>query len=711
LSALLLAALAPATALAGTFDVHGLGLGGAGCPSGWHEHTFTPAKLNQETDCASWRIWSNRNGTPMTKGHGAAASMFAAEGARFTGFSIQTAGTARNGMAWQMGMCQESYSGCVGYPASRGTWFGNTPALGTLASPGAPQYARQLYAGVWCDAPSCPDDDTAGRAADVAIRSSHAVVEDFTAPGAPDLSGIPTGWTGGEQTLSYTASDAGSGLSSVAFEINGKPESSSAYSCMRLPDGAFSHPLPCSLTAGGSFPVDTRRLADGRHTLTVTVRDAGGEPGSMTHELNVDNNAPESPRGLTVTGGSGWRRSNDFELSWQNPDQGDASPIAAAYHRVGSLPRGPIDGERTDAPDVSSLSGIRVPHDGEWPVYVWLRDEATNAYHVTAAGAHLRLDSTAPALEFQRQEAADNPTEVRVPVTDAHSGVAGGEIEIRRQRAAVWQSLPTRREASQLVAAIPDDRLEQGTYELRATAWDAVENVARTTTRADGRPMVVDLPLRGGTAVTAALARAARGTGATARSLRTGYAGKVWVRGVLRSESAPLPGARVVLNSRPLTGGVWSPVTEVVTDAEGRYSVELPPGGSRELLVTFPGTALLRPSQDDARLFVRGWASLVLTPRRLRRGGTIAFRGRVGRAGTELPPRGKLVQVQYLDGRRWRPAVRLGRTDGRGRFAIHYRFRRISRPTRIYFRMLVPAEGGWPYATGWSRTRVAHVRP
>jgi len=42
---------------------------------------------------------------------------------------------------------------------------------------------------------------------------------------------------------------------------------------------------------------------------------------------------------------------------------------------------------------------------------------------------------------------------------------------------------------------------------------------------------------------------------------------------------------------------------------------------------------------------------------------------------------------------------------------IRYRFRRISRPTRIYFRILVPAEGAWPYATGASRVRTAFVRP
>ena len=85
------------------------------------------------------------------------------------------------------------------------------------------------------------------------------------------------------------------------------------------------------------------------------------------------------------------------------------------------------------------------------------------------------------------------------------------------------------------------------------------------------------------------------------------------------------------------------------------------------------------------------------------RGGTITFLGRVGHFRARLPAAGKLIQIQYLDGRKWRPAVKLGHTNRRGRFRIKYRFRRISRPTRIHFRILVPAEGGWPYTTGASR--------
>ena len=125
----------------------------------------------------------------------------------------------------------------------------------------------------------------------------------------------------------------------------------------------------------------------------------------------------------------------------------------------------------------------------------------------------------------------------------------------------------------------------------------------------------------------------------------------------------------------------------------------------------FAGNRSLQPANDVVRLLVRGSATLRLAPRNLRRGGTITFLGRVGLFRARPPAAGKLIQIQYLDGRKWRPAVKLGHTNGTGRFAIRYRFRRISRPTRIHFRILVPAEGGWPYATGASRVRTAFVSP
>jgi hypothetical protein len=223
--------------------------------------------------------------------------------------------------------------------------------------------------------------------------------------------------------------------------------------------------------------------------------------------------------------------------------------------------------------------------------------------------------------------------------------------------------------------------------------------------------MVVDLPLRTDTSLGASLSRRAGGAGGGRRTIRIGYRKRAWLRGVLRSGGALMPDTRLTIETRRLNRSSWRPLTEVVTDGNGRYAARLGRGVSREVRVRFAGNRSLQPAAETARLLVRGWASLRLEPRTLRRGGTITFRGRVGLFRARTPAAGKLIQIQYLDGRRWRPAVKLGHTRRSGRFAIRYRFRRISRPTRIYFRILVPAEGGWPYATGASAVRTAYVRP
>jgi hypothetical protein len=318
------------------------------------------------------------------------------------------------------------------------------------------------------------------------------------------------------------------------------------------------------------------------------------------------------------------------------------------------------------------------------------------------------VDSTPPSLAFANEQSA---AEVRAHTADAHSGVTGGHIEIRRQGTPEWHELETRREGTDLVATVPDDQLAQGTYELRAIATDAVGNTAITTRRANGQAMVVDLPLRTDTSLGASLTRRAGKAGRGRQKIRVGYRKRAWLRGTLRAGGALLPDTRVSIETRRLTRGTWKPLTDAVTDGSGRYAVRLPRGVSREVRVRFAGTRSLQPAAEVTRLLVRGWASLRLEPRSLRRGGTITFRGQVGFFRAHLPDAGKLIQIQYLDGRKWRPAVKLAHTGRRGRFAIRYRFRRISRPTRIYFRILVPAEGGWPYATGASPVRTAFVRP
>jgi hypothetical protein len=702
MAAVLLAVTAPPAA-AGSFNVYGLGANGAGCGSGWVAETSAPSKFTQADHCSRWTIRSNREG-PLNTSHYAGANLYAGAGARFTSFSIRSTGTVQNGVRAAVFTCARPWDSCQGGTPLSGSWNDVEIVRGGNA--------QHVFAGVWCYEAKCPDSVSAGRAASIDYHESHAVVEDYTPPAAPSLSGVSTGWNSGQRRLAYGAADAGSGIDTVFLTIDGSLHRANNHTCARLPGVGYSRPVPCATSTSGEFDVNQPgQLADGPHSLTVTTRDAGWATGVASQQFLVDNNAPGHPVGLAVVGGEAWRGVNDFAVGWESPDQGSGSPVVGAYWRVGSPPGSPTDGTRIAGEGVSKVDGIRVPGDGDWVIEVWLEDAAGNVYQRNAASAHLRLDTTPPSLAFSDARNEHDPAEVRVDASDASSGVAGGQVDIRRQGTAEWHPLETQREGTDLVARIPDDRLERGTYELQATGWDAVGNRAVTSVRADGQQMVVDLPLRGDTHLSAWLARGGGGAQRALPTIRVGYGRRAWLRGVLRSGSGAVLGDTPLAVATRRPGAQWRPFSDVVTGPNGRYAIRLPRGASRELLVYFAGTRALRPSYDVAKLRVRGWTSLRLKPRRLRRGRTISFVGRVGLRGTRVPRGGKLVQIQYLDGRTWRPAVKLGRTNSRGRFRIRYRFRRISRPTTIRFRILVPAEGGWPYATGASRVRKAFVRP
>ena len=290
-------------AAAGTFHVYGLGLNSAGCPNGWVGQSSLPSKFRFSDRCSSYEIESTRDGASIPNGHFAAAHMFTAQGARFSGFSIRVRGNARHGMQWKMAMCERPYTGCVGHIPAQWAIPDTEYALGTLSPNGQPVYATHLYAGVDCAASSCADPASDGtRAAQIEHRETHAVVDDYTPPQAPGLDGVSSGWNSGAKQLSYSASDAGSGVESVTLTVDGSLHRTNTHSCKRLPSGGYHHPVPCALSTTGTFGVNQPgQLADGPHTLSVTARDAGGAEATASQEFLVDNNAPGHPLNLSVS--------------------------------------------------------------------------------------------------------------------------------------------------------------------------------------------------------------------------------------------------------------------------------------------------------------------------------------------------------------------------------------------------------------------------
>ena len=69
-------------------------------------------------------------------------------------------------------------------------------------------------------------------------------------------------------------------------------------------------------------------------STTASPTSPATAPARRTGPFYVDNNPPAHPRNLALAGGEGWRRANDFDLAWVNPDQGVASAIGGASWRI-----------------------------------------------------------------------------------------------------------------------------------------------------------------------------------------------------------------------------------------------------------------------------------------------------------------------------------------------------------------------------------------
>jgi hypothetical protein len=101
----------------------------------------------------------------------------------------------------------------------------------------------------------------------------------------------------GERHVAMKLSDVGSGLYRVAVEVDGdrmdaRPIDDNQGAC-RMP---FVTPVPCKLTASVDIPIDTTRLTDGTHGITVRVLDATGVNSATVGPVNiVVDNLPDPP--------------------------------------------------------------------------------------------------------------------------------------------------------------------------------------------------------------------------------------------------------------------------------------------------------------------------------------------------------------------------------------------------------------------------------
>lgn len=563
------------------------------------------------------------------------------------------------------------------------------------------------------------------------LRALTFTVEDPSAPIRVGFIGgdlVAGGWRRGTQSVAVTATDDQAGVRFGETLLDGARFGLTEYPCDKASIGGewrATRMRPCLTTVSASHTVATNSFSDGPHTLVHCATDfAANSTCSPARTVLVDNHPPAHPRAVALAGGEGWRQANDFDLGWENPDQGPASPIAGASWRiVGSS--GYDTGIRFAAGrDRRSLLDLEVPAAGTYPLQLWLRDEAGNEAASSAVTVPLRFDDVRPGVGFAVEEPGAH---LKADVTDAHSGPASGQLLYRRVDSDSWIELPTKlvrgdaAERAHLVAPMPE--LGYGSFVFRADAVDAAGNTASSSLRTDGTQMAVRrVPPERGPAITPkAKARAKarlfarlRGGHGRGDALTVRFGAPALIGGRLtRADGVGLGGRELRVVSRPSRGALTPmAVATVQTGEQGGFELRLPPGPSRRVTIRFAGDAgLEEASRRGLELRVRSGISLRAVPQSLRTGEVVRLSGKVRSRGAAIPRRGKLVAVQYLEQatRRWRPIL-VTRTDHHGRFRARYRFRYVTERAAIRLRATTLAEERWPYVPGSSAPVTVRVQ-
>lgn len=488
----------------------------------------------------------------------------------------------------------------------------------------------------------------------------------------------------------------------IRYASSPRPASGIAgYSITRdgtVPDESVDAvPLPNSENATATILLED--LAEGLTVLkarAVTGAGLWADPGRFLTEgiLRVDKSSPSTGATSTVNL-SEWQR-DVVAVRVKAVDQAHLSgmdpavmgwPITDGGYITYSLDGGPPTMVRGDDVDVS------IDIDGTHVLTYQAHDAAGNAS--PERSVTVKIDGSAPTATFEPLR-ADDPTQLVVNVADATSGVAGGQIEMRREGSATFRSWPARMEDGKLVATLDDDAPD-GRYLLRARVRDRAGNEVRADGRKDGQRMAVTLPVR--TPTTMQVAKSTRTVDHRARPLIRGR--------LVTRDGRALRNAVVTVLDRAGAGGRLKPIGSVRTDAKGRFRHRAPARlPSRSIRYSYAGAKTIKPVFRDVPVKVRAGVTLATNRTWLLNGQSVVFSGRL--AGP-VPKGGKVVALQARKRSGW---VTFGtpRANRRGVFKLRYRFTSTTGLQRYRFRAVAVREGAYPYETGASRTVRLTVR-
>lgn len=192
-----------------------------------------------------------------------------------------------------------------------------------------------------------------------------------------------------------------------------------ATTWLRIDDGAWQATKTFALPDNGIYHLDFYSV-DVATNVEIT----------RSLAISLDRIAPGQPS-LAFVEPSGWTANNSFALYWDNPVE--TSGVAGAYVYIGQGPPVAHQARYFPQPDPWApsglITGLLAPAEGEWPVWIWLRDVAGNANPASALQVgFLRFDATPPELTATVAGTTGSngwytgPIDVTLTLRDAGSG-------------------------------------------------------------------------------------------------------------------------------------------------------------------------------------------------------------------------------------------------------------------------------------------------
>jgi hypothetical protein len=227
-------------------------------------------------------------------------------GSTIAGGSITATLTSPHGQAW-LGTPSASYDSAdvlanCQYNAACGQNGTLSAAFPITHSGGTNLYAVAVCVGPYEGATSCPA--TGGLDAGIYVSSAAIALANGATPAASGFAGtLLSPNAQGTQELTFLASDPGGpGVYLVTAQIDGKtvysgtPDNNEGR-CIPIGETGgtlmFDHSQPCRASESVDLPINTATLANGQHTLKVTIEDAA-ENASVVYDGPITTQQPSN---------------------------------------------------------------------------------------------------------------------------------------------------------------------------------------------------------------------------------------------------------------------------------------------------------------------------------------------------------------------------------------------------------------------------------